>query len=232
MSGTGGGDSGVETECEAESNDSFMSALSVSDNSNMAAPALPPSLPPHPPHQEDGYLGDCSSDGGNDHVPSRVSLPPSPGQSEDDLEPPAGLVFSSLRPSSNCDSSPGYHVLPQSDWSSQSSLRTKVRQGRRTAGFRSNLNPQVQDDWAKVKRTIAERKLRTAANTNNSDQVEQLLSSQSLDVNSQDELKRSALHFASAKVGVVPDSCELLTVFCRVTPLWWRSSSDTGPTPT
>ena len=152
MSGTGGGDSGLETECEAESNDSFMSNLSVSDNSNMAAPALPPSLPPHPPqpsHQEDGYLGDCSSDGGNDHVPhppdwtsSRVSLPPSPGQSEEEPEPPAGLMFSSL--ASNSESSPGYHVLPHSDWTSQSSLRTKVRHGRRTAGFRSNLNPQVQ----------------------------------------------------------------------------------------
>ena len=47
MSLTGGGDSGVETECEVESNDSFMSNLSVTEpesdnNSNMAAPALPP----------------------------------------------------------------------------------------------------------------------------------------------------------------------------------------------
>ena len=146
MSATGGGgDSGVETECEVESNDSFMSGLSVSDNSNMAAPALPPSVPPHPPvlsHQEDGYLGDCSSDGGNDnlHLPS---LPASPVQPEsEDVEPPAGLVFSSL--ASNSDSSPGYHVLPHSDWTAQSSLRTKLRHGRRTAGFRSNINPQVQ----------------------------------------------------------------------------------------
>ena len=51
-----------------------------------------------------------------------------------------------------------------------------------------------------MKKTLAERKLRSAANTNNSDQVEQLLSSSSPDVNSQDELKRSALHFAAAKV--------------------------------
>ena len=53
MSMTGGGDSGVETECEVESNDSFMSNLSVTEsdnNSNMAAPALPPPglLPSHP----------------------------------------------------------------------------------------------------------------------------------------------------------------------------------------
>ena len=53
-----------------------------------------------------------------------------------------------------------------------------------------------------MKKTLAERKLRSAANTNNSDLVEQLLSTSSPDVNSQDELKRSALHFAAAKVGI------------------------------
>ena len=155
MSLTGGGDSGVETECEVESNDSFMSNLSVTEpesdnNSNMAAPALPPPQPGPSPHQEDGYLGDCSSDGGNeknfplppDWSSSRVSLPPSPGhQSEEEVvEPPAGLAFSAL--ATNTDS-PGYHVLPSHDWASQSSLRTKVRQPRR-AGFRSNANNQVQ----------------------------------------------------------------------------------------
>ena len=56
-----------------------------------------------------------------------------------------------------------------------------------------------------MKKSIAERKLRTAANTNNTDLVEQILSSQGPDVNSQDELKRSALHFASAKVGTILD---------------------------
>ena len=124
MSGTGGGDSGVETECEAESNDSFMSALSVSDNSNMAAPALPPSLPPHPPHQEDGYLGDCSSDGGNEKnfpIPpdykylqsnvlktssrdggesGRVVEPEESDEGGGGIEAPAGLAFRNIRPSS------------------------------------------------------------------------------------------------------------------------------------
>ena len=167
---TGGGDSGVETECEVESNDSFMSNLSVTEsdnNSNMAAPALPrvsnittapppgllPSHPQPSPQQEDGYLGDCSSDGGNeknfplppDWSSSRVSLPSSPGhQSEEEaVEPPAGLVFSAL--ASNTDTSPGYHVLPSADWASQSSLRTKVRHPRRT-GFRSNNQVQVRPD--------------------------------------------------------------------------------------
>ena len=163
MSLTGGGDSGVETECEVESNDSFMSNLSVTDseaNSNMAAPALPrvPGLPCHPqpsPQQEDGYLGDCSSDGGNeknfplppDWAGSRVSLPPSPAHQEEEeaVEPPAGLAFSALAANTGESGGPqGYHVLPSGGWAGQSSLRTKVRQGRRAAGFRSNSNSQVQ----------------------------------------------------------------------------------------
>ena len=171
MSLTGGGDSGVETECEVESNDSFMSNLSVTEseaNSNMAAPALPrlssntpaaaPALPSHPqasPQQEDGYLGDCSSDGGNeknfplppDWAGSRLSLPPSPAHQEEEeaVEPPAGLAFSALVANSGESGGPqGYHVLPSGGWAGQSSLRTKVRQGRRTAGFRSNSNSQVQ----------------------------------------------------------------------------------------
>ena len=225
MSAPAGGDSGVETEGEAEeSNDSSMSNLSVSDNSNMAAPSLPP-LPPAPAstsqpmspprthnlHQEDGYLGDCSSDGGNEknfplppgypattsssHPPS----PTSPGTTADDLEPPAGLHFSSVVSDSG-GASLGYHIL-HSDWlpPSQASLRTKMRHSRSTTGLRSKYNAHVQDDWSKVKRSIAERKLRSAANTNNSEQVEQLCVSGSVDVNSGDEHRRSALHFAAAK---------------------------------
>ena len=244
---SGHGDSGVETECEVESNDSSMSSLSVSDNSNMAAPAPAPALPlPHPPQpqpvspaaasgsglamaassshqQEDGYLGDCSSDGGNeknfplppDWSGSRVSLPPSPsspstahpapGDAADTVEPPAGLQFSAVA-ASEAGAGLGYHILA-SDWSpgSQSSLRTKMRPGRgpgSTTGLRSKYNSGVADDWAKVRRTIAERKLRGAANTNNSDTVEQLLDTHAADVNSCDEHRRSALHFAAAKVSL------------------------------
>jgi len=244
MSVPGGGDSGVETECEVESNDSSMSNLSVSDNSNMAAPiarSLPVAVAPLPPvsaplsppmassssshqHQEDGYLGDCSSDGGNEKnfplppdwssYSSRISLPPSPLQSDtpsspqnsaDDIEPPAGLQFSTVSvvsDQSGGGSSLGYHILHHQDWApgNQSSLRTKIRHGRTATGFRSKFNAQsVQDDWSKVKRTIAERKMRSAANTNNSEQVEQLCLAGCVDVNSCDEHQRSALHFAAAK---------------------------------
>lgn len=234
MSGPGGGaDSGVETECEVESNDScvsVVSGLSMSDNSNMAAPSLPlpgPASPPQAPapvasssashHQEDGYLGDCSSDGGNeknfplppDWSSSRLSLPPSPIQSDtpsspnnEEVEPPAGLQFSALASEAGGAAGLGYHILAASDWApgGQSALRTKMRHGRSATGFRSKYNSSVGEDWSKVKRTIAERKLRSAANTNNSDQVEQLCTGSGLDVNSCDEHKRSALHFAAAKV--------------------------------
>jgi len=234
MSGPGGGaDSGVETECEVESNDScvsVVSGLSMSDNSNMAAPSLPlpgPASPPQAPapvasssaashHQEDGYLGDCSSDGGNeknfplppDWSSSRLSLPPSPIQSDtpsspnnEEVEPPAGLQFSALASEAGGAAGLGYHILAASDWApgGQSALRTKMRHGRSATGFRSKYNSSVGEDWSKVKRTIAERKLRSAANTNNSDQVEQLCTGSGLDVNSCDEHKRSALHFAAAK---------------------------------
>ena len=58
----------------------------------------------------------------------------------------------------------------------------------------------VQDDWSKVKAAIAERKLRGAANTNNTELVERLLTGHLASVKSVDEHKRSALHFAAAKV--------------------------------
>jgi len=236
-----GGDSGVETECDLESNDSSMSSLSVGGATDAAPSVLTPCLPPLPIPEpgesssqspppdiqqdslpslplatEDGYLGDCSSDGGNEknfplppdwnHKPSRMSLPPSPLQADtphspppDDIEPPAGLQFCSLVSSPEGGGGLGYHLLPHRDWTQQSQLKTKMRSPRTTSGLRSKYNNHVQDDWAKVKAAIAERKLRGAANTNNTEMVEQLLSGHLASVKSVDEHKRSALHFAAAK---------------------------------
>jgi len=244
-----GGDSGVETECDLESNDSSMSSISVGGATDAApslllSPRLPPlpppgqgegssqssppdvqtvRLPPLPPATEDGYLGDCSSDGGNEKNfplppdwnhkpnscachPSRMSLPPSPLQSDtphspppDDVEPPAGLQFCSLASSPESSGGLGYHLLPHRDWTQQSQLKTKMRSPKSTSGLRSKYNSHVQDDWAKVKSAIAERKLRGAANTNNTEMVERLLSGHLASVKSVDEHKRSALHFAAAK---------------------------------
>ena len=226
-----GGDSGVETECDQESNDSSMSSLSLG-GAVQEPPYLPPPGPTPPCRREsssaapaeDGYLGDCSSDGGNEknfplppdwgHCachPSRASLPPSPLQSDtadphsppsEDVEPPAGLQFHNVAPSES-GGGLGYHLLPHQDWNQQGRLRTKMRgrgRGPRTSGLRSRYNSEVQDDWNRVKTSIAERKLRGAANTNNTEMLETLLTNQLVSVNSVDEHKRSALHFAAAKV--------------------------------
>ena len=53
-----------------------------------------------------------------------------------------------------------------------------------------------------MKTAIAERKLRGAASTNSTEMVEHLLSGHLASVKSVDEHRRSALHFAAAKVSV------------------------------
>lgn len=246
----GGGDSGVETEFDMESNDSSMSSVggAVGEAGGAgpsppqhappppfvaAEPVSPPSPLPHlPPPAEDGYLGDCSSDGEGrknfplppdwQHHPSRHSLPPSPGapncptspssssshhhNQNDDFEPPAGIQFSaliSLPESSGLGGGGpllqhGYQLRTEGGGTSQSNLKTKIRGA---AGFRSKYNRAVPDDWARVRSAIAERKLRVASNTNNTEMLERLLSQNGIkvDVKSVDEHKRSALHFAAAK---------------------------------
>jgi len=230
-----GVDSGVETECDMESNDSSMSNISVGVAAppdvapSLHSPPLPPlpppplessllSLPPPPPAGEDGYLGDCSSDGGNEKnfpLPpdwkqkpnSCPSLPPSPLQldtphsppQDDVVDPPAGLQFCSLAPCPDGGGGQGYHLLHQ-DWAHTTRhLKNKMRSHRPTSGLRSKYNSQVQDDWGKVKTAIADRKLRGAANTNNTELVDRLLSTTMASVHSVDEHKRSPLHFAAAK---------------------------------
>jgi len=74
-----------------------------------------------------------------------------------------------------------------------------MRSHRHTSGLRSKYNGQVQDDWGKVKAAISDRKLRGAANTNNTELVERLLTTTMASVHSVDEHKRSPLHFAAAK---------------------------------
>jgi len=195
------------------------------DSSDTGSMPLPPL-----PAAEDGYLGDCSSDGGNeknfpmppDRInkpmscschPSRFSLPPSPSPIHvdtsppsssqptitEEIEPPAGLVFSSLQGLQLPMEFPslpttgyGYQLLNHKDC--PTTLRTKIR----ASGFRSKYNANVQDDWSRVKAAIAERKLRIAANMNNTELVDKLLGN-GANVRCEDEHKRTALHFAAAK---------------------------------
>ena len=51
-----------------------------------------------------------------------------------------------------------------------------------------------------MKASIVERKIRLAANTNNTETLTRLLESGVADVNVGDEHRRTALHFAAAKV--------------------------------
>lgn len=51
-----------------------------------------------------------------------------------------------------------------------------------------------------MKASIVERKIRVAANTNNTETLARLLQSGAADVNVGDEHQRTALHFAAAKV--------------------------------
>merc|ERR1719228_912206 len=71
----------------------------------------------------------------------------------------------------------------------------------RSNGFRSRYNKNVPDDWNRLKASIAERKLKVAASTNNTELLERILSGEQgqANVRSVDEHKRSALHFASSK---------------------------------
>ena len=183
----------METECDLESNDSSMSSVSAGITADVVPPLQSPCLPPlpppdqgegssHSPHPdiqsgnippphpatEDGYLGDCSSDGGNEKNfplppdcshkpsscachPSRQSSPPSPLQVDtphspppDEVEPPAGLQFCSLASSTEDGGGLGYHLLPQHDWTQQSQLKTKMRGPRTSSGLRSKYNNHVQ----------------------------------------------------------------------------------------
>jgi len=200
--------------------------MDSSDTGSLPLPPLPPA--------EDGYLGDCSSDGGNEKNfpmpldrlnkpmscachPSRFSLPPSPSTGSvdpagatpscssgssiapvpEEVEPPAGLQFTALQqglPQDFPTTAYGYQLLTHRDWGG-SSLRTKIK----SSGFRSKYNGSlVQDDWSRVKAAIAERKLRVAANMNNTELVERLIAG-GTNVRGEDEHKRTALHFAAAK---------------------------------
>ena len=243
-----GQDSGVETECDLESNDSSISNVSIvvsaaatvptndindaninsdavpstsaTSNSSTAntfpvpsnpAPislstseasplspvnaAMPSSSGLVPPSSvtEDGYLGDCSSDGGNE---KNFPMPPEKlkrllnqkDPSEGTIDPPAGLAFQNLQPSFQNN---GYQIGPLrgvggSGRKMRSLIKSRVHQ-------HSNHN-----NWSHMKANIAGRKLRLAANMNNVEAVERLLSS-GANPNHVDEHQRTALHFSSAK---------------------------------
>jgi len=270
--GTGGPDSGVETE-DQESNDSSLSNVSLGGpiqpptlqvqqqpivvNDSFQVPSLsssasasiiavagssssmmsssritpeplpsflhPNGLQPPPSVTEDGYLGDCSSDGGNEknfpmpshllkrlvngkschcHPESKSDCNSNPSDSEAP-DPPAGLSFQNVSSSTSSSSAFGYQVLPQNfhyeggsekqyQQSSSSSHSRKMKSSVRTKIVAKG------DTWYTMTAALTERKLRTAACTNNTDTLQRLLAN-GVNVNTSDGQRRTALHFGASK---------------------------------
>ena len=201
---------------------------------------------PPPSVTEDGYLGDCSSDGGNeknfpipDHRLKRFlgsshknckchpnseeihsdgsidgSIPF--GTANHGIDPPAGLAFQNVQPS-DIFNSYGYHVLinggslksdlNEPNINSSSTLQKSHHHYQSGGGgsrkMRSTLKSKLfqhssTSSWSSLKASIAERKIRLAAGTNNSEQLERLLTN-GVNPNAADEHKRTSLHISAAK---------------------------------
>lgn len=184
---------------------------------------------------EDGYLGDCSSDGGNEKnfpmppdtlkrltskrcschpaeeifpppaAPLRPPLPDPPldgdADADDDaIEPPAGIGFRNVQPeffASSC----GYQVLLNpSEFDGRSGASSNPSSSRKMrSSIKSRFLHHHAGNWSHLKASIVERKIRLAANTNNTETLTRLLESGVADVNVGDEHRRTALHFAAAK---------------------------------
>lgn len=226
-------DSGVETEGDQESNDSSLSSVSLGNpqppvqaQPTFSMPSSPASVPtssmatpepafarpssnnnfqPPPSVTEDGYLGDCSSDGGNEKnfpMPAYLlkrlvkngskSCPCHPEQLQnapsEAVDPPAGLSFQNLSPSL---SEVGYQVnLNQPKESRKMKSSMKLKTNPRFVGKTNN--------WSHMSTALSERKLRTAASTNNTDMMYNLIA-KGVNVNASDEQQRTALHFSASK---------------------------------
>jgi hypothetical protein len=190
----------------------LMASARITPEPSMSSMSTPPNgLQPPPSVTEDGYLGDCSSDGGNEknfpvpahllkrlvnsktcpcHPESKSDNGGSSGQSDPEVvEPPAGLAFQNVSPSNAF----GYQVLPQMSYGKPvASAPRKMR-----SSLRSRLVLHG-NNWSQMKAILLERKLRMAVSTNNLEHVTRLLES-GANVNSADEQLRTALHFAASK---------------------------------
>ena len=201
---------------------------------------------PPPSVTEDGYLGDCSSDGGNEknfpipdhrlkrflggshknckchphseeiHSDGSIDGNTSFGSTIGGIEPPAGLAFQNVQ-ASDLFNSCGYHVLLNGGSSkndlTESSINTSSDIHRSHHNYpsgsggsrkmRSTLKSKLfqhssTSSWSSLKASIAERKLRLAAGTNNHEQIDRLIVS-GVNPNAADEHKRTALHITAAK---------------------------------
>ena len=181
----------------------------------------PNGLQPPPSVTEDGYLGDCSSDGGNEknfpmpshllkrlvngkpcpcHPESKSDCNSNPSDSEGP-DPPAGLSFQNVSSSS---SSFGYQVLPQNFQYEDGGGEQRHHHQQSSSNSRkmkSSVRTKIVakgDTWYTMTAALTERKLRTAACTNNTDTLQRLLAN-GVNVNTSDGQRRTALHFGASK---------------------------------
>ena len=180
----------------------------------------PSSVVPPPSVTEDGYLGDCSSDGGNEmNFPiSTEKLKRLLCQTQrnnggsghqsgsetggEPAEPPSSLAFKNIQPDLL-----GYQVLnaaPESAAAGAASMRGGAGRGghggnsRKMRSFHRNRLANHNQSWSQMRTVLAEKKLRISANLNDVEAVERLLGS-GASPNSTDEHRRTALHFGAAK---------------------------------
>jgi len=199
---------------------------STSSGSGAASSAIsfqpPSSVVPPPSVTEDGYLGDCSSDGGNEmNFPiSTEKLKRLLCQTQrnnggsghqsgsetggDPVEPTSTLAFKNYQPDLL-----GYQVLntpPEGAAAGPANLRGGAGAGRGSHGgnsrkmrsFHRNRLANHNQSWSQMRTVLAEKKLRISANLNDVEAVERLLGS-GASPNGTDEHKRTALHFGAAK---------------------------------
>jgi len=173
----------------------------------------------HHPPAEDGYLGDCSSDGGNE---KNFPMPPdklerllcsaqhrgygtgrrggvSEGSEAETVDPPAGMAFQNVQQDANFY---GYHRVGSAGGGGGPIRRSAESRKMRSSHFVRhrvhNAGAASSGSWSTLKAEMATRKLRSAANFNNPEAVERLLAA-GANPNEVDDHKRSPLHFAAAK---------------------------------
>ena len=201
------------------------STSSASGGASSAISFQPPSsIVPPPSVTEDGYLGDCSSDGGNEmNFPiSTEKLKRLLCQTQrnnggsghqsgsetggDPVEPTSNLAFQNIQPDLL-----GYQMLNTAPEGAAAAAGPATLRGGAGAGrgghggnsrkmrsFHRNRLANHNQSWSQMRTVLAEKKLRISANLNDVEAVERLLGS-GASPNSTDEHKRTALHFGAAK---------------------------------
>jgi len=176
----------------------------ASSSSNLSSSA---SVGPLVPLPEDAIAGRISS-----NVMSEISMKFQPedvngislntcrpriSTISDTIDPPAGLSFQNLSPSKSASVAGlglGYQVNGTNGRKSPPSRKMK-------SSLKIKTNPRLigkTNAWSHAVDALSERKLRTAASTNNTELMYNLIA-KGVNVNASDEQQRTALHFSASK---------------------------------